>query len=87
MPIYVEHDFELTFPHPLTNQEKPFYFFAVIEYEKGEGYTVTKLLIKEGAHTSPINDLIEFCNPNLLKEMNEEAEKHIQKEIELERLW
>lgn len=85
--MLIELDFELSFPHPLTNQEKPFFFFAVIRND-GEGdWGIEKIDISEGASKPVINDLLEFCNPDLLLEMDLEAEKYIKKQIDNDLLW
>lgn len=85
--MYIELDFELSFPHPLTNQEKLFYFFSVVEYEKGQGWSINKIEVKEDYQKPVLNDLIEFCNPDLFKEMIDEAESYIQKKIDNQELW
>jgi ribosomal protein S18 len=85
--MYIELDFELSFPHPNTNQEKPFYFFAVVEYIKNEGWSIQKIEISEDSYKPVLNDLIEFCNPELLVEMINDAEKVIEKKITNGELW
>ncbi len=85
--MYIEHDFELSFVHPIQKpntspkdfEEKPFYVFARLEISEGL-VTIEALNFHEKMSGPVVNDLIEFCNPELWAEMVLEAEKFLKTE-------
>jgi hypothetical protein len=88
--MYIEHDFELSFVHPIQKPETPlcdletkvFYVFTRLEILEGS-VTIDILRFHEKMSGPCVNDLIEFCNPQLWQEMVLEAEIYI-KNIYLE---